>query len=331
MSVAKLMSRIIAADETFDSEKSSNDTSGHHDQAKHERTFGITSDPLTIFACAFSALIHDVDHQGVPNSQLVKEGTDLVAKYHNRSVAEQHSIDVAWALLMSQRFAALRRTIASTPRELQRFRQLVVNSVMATDIMDKELKQLRNERWDRAFSDESGCSDKNCAVHKTDCCAAARNRKATIVIEHLIQASDVSHTMQHWHVYRKWNERLFMEMSAAFENGRSDKDPAEFWYKGELGFFDFYILPLAKKLSDCGVFGVSSDEYLNYALKNREEWELKGKDIVEGMIQRRQLSFNGSHGSQSLNVSGIPKSPRTPSGRQGRRSLRVEMTGAFSP
>lgn len=26
----------------------------------HELTFGITSDPLTQFACAFSALIHDV-------------------------------------------------------------------------------------------------------------------------------------------------------------------------------------------------------------------------------------------------------------------------------
>jgi hypothetical protein len=28
----------------------------------------------------------------------------------------------------------------------------------------------------------------------------------------------------------------------------------------EIGFFDFYIIPLAKKLKDCGVFGVSSDE-----------------------------------------------------------------------
>jgi hypothetical protein len=25
--------------------------------------------------------------------------------------------------------------------------------------------------------------------------------RATIVIEHIIQASDVSHTMQHWHIY----------------------------------------------------------------------------------------------------------------------------------
>lgn len=31
------------------------------------------------------------------------------------------------------------------------------------------------------------------------------------------------------------------------------------------GFFDFYIIPLAKKLKDCGVFEVSSDEYLNSA------------------------------------------------------------------
>jgi hypothetical protein len=47
---------------------------------------------------------------------------------------------------------------------------------------------------------------------------------------------------------------------------RRAKDPSEFWAKGEIGFFDFYIIPLAKKLKDCGVFGVSSDEYLQYAI-----------------------------------------------------------------
>jgi len=34
-------------------------------------------------------------------------------------------------------------------------------------------------------------------------------------------------------------------------------------------------------LKDCGVFGVSSDEYLNYAMQNRQEWEVKGLQIVE--------------------------------------------------
>lgn len=37
--------------------------------------------------------------------------------------------------------------------------------------------------------------------------------------------------MQHWHIYRKWNERLFMEMTAAYRQGRMAKDPADFWYK----------------------------------------------------------------------------------------------------
>lgn len=41
--------------------------------------------------------------------------------------------------------------------------------------------------------------------------------------------------MQHWHVYRKWNRRLFREMTAAFQEGRSQSKPAEGWYKGEMG------------------------------------------------------------------------------------------------
>jgi hypothetical protein len=86
--------------------------------------------------------------------------------------------------------------------------------------------------------------------------------------------------MQHWHIYRKWNERLFEEMYKSYKEGRAEADPSEFWYKGEIGFFDFYIIPLAKKLKDCGVFGVSSEEYLNYAQKNREEWEARGQQVV---------------------------------------------------
>ena len=38
------------------------------------------------------------------------------------------------------------------------------------------------------------------------------NSKATIVIEHFIQASDVSHTMQHLRIYTDWNNRFFFAM-----------------------------------------------------------------------------------------------------------------------
>ena len=62
-------------------------------------------------------------------------------------------------------------------------------------------------------------------------------------------------------------------------------DPSINWYQGELDFFDYYLIPLAKKLESCGVFGVSSDEYLDYAIANRNEWKIKGHDIVKGYIK----------------------------------------------
>lgn len=80
--------------------------------------------------------------------------------------------------------------------------------------MDKELKQLRDGRWQKAFTGDGSTVHEDATV--------ARNHKAIIVIEHLIQASDVAHTMQHWHIYRKWNERLFIEMSKAYDEGHSE-------------------------------------------------------------------------------------------------------------
>jgi class 3 adenylate cyclase len=289
MSVIKLMSRIVAP-----TEQHMNDNAA----TLHDHTYGITSDPLTQFACVFSALIHDVDHLGVPNTTLVSEHSSIAAKYNNRSVAEQNSLDLAWDELMNEtKYEALRLALFTDKTELIRFRKLVVNGVMATDIADKDLKTLRNNRWDKAFK-----IDQNHAISSKQEQRDAVNRKATIVIEHLIQASDVSHTMQHWHVFRKWNQALFEEMYEAYRSGRAATNPADFWYQGEIGFFDYYIIPLAKKLKDCGVFGVSSDEYLNYAMKNREEWEARGHEVVMEMIEAVENNARNRNGPVSSTV-----------------------------
>ena len=101
------------------------------------------------------------------------------------------------------------------------------------DIFDPELKQFREDRWKKAFSaTSSNGSSGNLSELTRD--QEMWNRRAAITIEYIIQASDVAHTMQHWHVYQKWNKRLFVEMYTAFRNGRSDKDPSEGWYNGEL-------------------------------------------------------------------------------------------------
>jgi hypothetical protein len=272
LSVVKLLKRIVAPTEKDDNERD------HHDH-----TYGITSDPLTQFAVVLSALIHDVDHSGVPNTQLINEGSRLAAIYKGKSVAEQNSVAMAWNLLMEDKYEALRMTIYSTKAELRRFRQMLVHTVLATDIMDKELSEQRKNRWALTFANQhtDGASMLIPQKDETD-------RKATIVIEHLMQASDVAHTMQHWHIYIKWNARLFKEMYTAYKEGRAAKDPSENWYKGEIGFFDFYVIPLAQKLKSCGVFGVSSDEYLNYARHNRAEWEEKGQELIDKLVMEME-------------------------------------------
>jgi hypothetical protein len=283
MSVTKLFSRIVAPEVSGDN------------RTLHDHTYGITSDPLTHFAAVFAALIHDVDHQGVTNATLVNENNPLATVYNNKSVAEQNSVDIAWSLLMDDAFIDFRNCIYTTPAEYRHFRQLIVNLVMATDIMDKSLSQARKDRWAKAFSEISSDEYGSSLNTMEEEMERNVNRKATIVLEHVIQASDVSHTMQHWHIYRKWNARLFEEMMKAYRQGRTQINPADRWYEGEKGFFDFYIIPLAKKLKDCGVFGVSSEEYLNYAETNRKEWEAKGEALVAEMVAK----LDAEHYSQN--------------------------------
>jgi len=240
----------------------------------HDFSYGLTSDPLTQFAIVFSALIHDLEHPGVTNGQLVEEENRLATLYHGESVAEQHSIDLTLELLAGSDYKDLVSCICANEEEFARFRQLVINCVLATDVFDKELLAMRNSRWEKAFSTGNKHGD-------------TFDFKATIVIEHLIQAADVGHTMQHWHVYQKWNEKLFAEMCESHKAGRGPvKAPAETWYQGELWFFDNYIIPLARKLKDCGVFGVNSDECLMYALENRKEWESKGHQVVAELMEK---------------------------------------------
>jgi hypothetical protein len=80
--------------------------------------------------------------------------------------------------------------------------------VLATDIFDKELGALRKKSQMKAFHEISATRVS---------CRRRKSSKAT-TMENLIQASDVSHTMQHWHIYRKWNARLFYEMHAAYKS-----------------------------------------------------------------------------------------------------------------
>lgn len=206
----------------------------------------------------------------------MKENLTLAAAYKDRCVAEQNSFDLCWNLLMHKDYEKLRETICQTNDELQVFRQVMINAVLATDLSDPDLNSLRKERWEKAFGGEAANTQgADIAI------ASATNRKATVVIELLSQAATMAYTMQHWHVYRKWSQRLFLEQHAAYSAGRCDTNPAETWYQSQLNLLDEIAMPVAQRLKDSNVLGLSGDECLRYATQNRKQWESMGMSVTE--------------------------------------------------
>jgi hypothetical protein len=119
MSIIKLLSRIVKPSEQR--------RGGEAQTSLHDRSYGITSDPLTQFACAFCGLIHDAVHPGVPNTRLIEEEPELAARFDHRSVAEQNSLQLSFDLLSEDRFSNLRAVLFASNADQERFRKLVVN------------------------------------------------------------------------------------------------------------------------------------------------------------------------------------------------------------
>jgi hypothetical protein len=186
--VTRLISRIAVPEldsSNMPVETDGSDYEGILAEYLHTQSYGIASDPLTQFSVVLAALIHAVDHRGIEDDALAKENPELAVKYNNRSITEQLSVEKAWKKLMEPDFENLRRMLYANIDEKKRFRQILVNCVMATDKFDEQAQARRKARWDKSFGPGSAVD-------------TALNQKATCVIECLMQSADCFHYMQHW-------------------------------------------------------------------------------------------------------------------------------------
>ncbi|KAL3910341.1 MAG: hypothetical protein SGARI_002170, partial [Bacillariaceae sp.] len=116
-------------------------------------SYGFKDDPLMQFALLFAALIHDVQHQGIPNRQLAIEDDELAIKYNDQSIAENQSLFIGFSELLKSQYDKLRFVIFPEKEDYRRFRLAVVNLVLGTDIASPERSQIGKSKWKEAFGD----------------------------------------------------------------------------------------------------------------------------------------------------------------------------------
>jgi hypothetical protein len=116
-------------------------------------TFGFRDDPLMQLALLFAALIHDVEHQGIPNRQLMMEDDVLAIQYNDQSIAEHRSLYIGFSELLKPEYKDLRSAVFPEMEDYRRFRKAVVDLVLTTDIASPERTQIGKSKWKEAFGD----------------------------------------------------------------------------------------------------------------------------------------------------------------------------------
>lgn len=116
-------------------------------------TYGLRNDPLMHLVLIFSALIHDAEHRGIPNRQLVLEDDSLAILYNDQSIAENRSLFLGFSELLKDNYKELRAAMFTSPDEYRRFRKACVNLILTTDIASPERTQIGKSKWKEAFGD----------------------------------------------------------------------------------------------------------------------------------------------------------------------------------
>jgi len=266
-------------------------------------TSAVLEDPLNSFSLVFSALIHDAGHTGM-NNKILSEIHHPLSKKYNKDVptAEKNSIDIGLDIFFGEEFEELRMAILPGVLDKIKFTKTMFQAILVTDIASPDRVKLGLERFAVAQGEQGEYEDRLCplASHLEDLCIRTGLDKEAkeefhdeFVItheglqmcvrnEHLMLISDISHLVQHWENFAKWNFRLFKEIKECSRQGLCD-DPVEGWFQGQIGFINHYILPLAKRSKtflkkECGDALVENGE------SNLKLWKQHGAEATSIMV-----------------------------------------------
>jgi hypothetical protein len=115
--------------------------------------------------------------------------------------------------------------------------------------------------------------------------------RESVIMETILKAADVGHNLQGFDQMANWSNCLFLEMRRAYVQGRGES-PQNGWFRNQIGFLEAYLLPLARKLDDTGVFGdTRGARFAEIVEENRERWTREGMSLTAGIIMEGEKDY----------------------------------------
>ena len=235
---------------------------------------------LDCFAILISASVHDVGHPGHGNSFEIATESQLAITYNDQSVLENMHISLAWKLLKRQSSNIL---CNMTKTQRKRFRKVVIESVLATDMSQHSLHSETLEKLVEKYGDlqSQPIEENNLAAFSDQFLPIA------------LHTADLGNLCKEIKYYNEWVDRLMNEF---FNQGDKERElgiePISFLcdrfkvniHSGQVGFINFVIRPWFTKFGRL----LNEDSHnklflhlLNENLKYMQERAKQTKDAQE--------------------------------------------------
>lgn len=83
-----------------------------------------------------------------------------------------------------------------------------------------------------------------------------------------------------------------MELRSAYIAGRGfDAQPK--WFENQIGFLESYLLPLAHRLEDMGIFQQLGPVFAEIVEGNRDRWLTEGYDVTQKLFAEGEAKMPG--------------------------------------
>lgn len=236
-----------------------------------EKAMGLLTD-MDRLIMLVSAISHDLDHPGTNNLYQVNRKTELSIKYDNKSVLENHHIDLSQSVMTKLGlFDNLGE--ADLKEFTDKMRELILSTDMAQHFGLCGTLQEVTKTWNATKEGDSLSEEDRMVLMKS-----------------LLHLADISNPFKKWTMCKWWSDRVFQEFWEQGDKEKAEELPVSMLCdrdttkqdESSVNFIDFLVCPF---LFACTAAFPELVNHCEILAVNRKEWsDMTVKRLKDTMV-----------------------------------------------